>query len=378
MKNLLEEINKAGPAGVESSALLAFESSTDSLNKRLDALEAAGAVRRFVTARLTRYVATSPFSRESIDQFFAIPWQDRPMVFFDENFLSSDIGIGEQKALRLQRIQALIPAINRQLLARFLVDFSWGSSVLEGSSYSELDTEALVVYGQNNNLKPTEDAVLTLNHKQAAEFLWANQQLSVENVCKIHALLTDGHGLIEVEDSDHFLDAHQRGIAREFEEVNLGASAYVPVFRPGTGYIKQALQRIVDTANKLEPVQAAFYLLTRIPYLQAFANGNKRTGRAAANIPLLKARLAPLSFADMNKGDYIRGMATFYELGLVSVIEEAFIHAYTKSIVRSSHIPLHVKMNGFSLNVTTNALADFVATGNEPQDEAVRLFLTHQ
>ena len=56
-----------------------------------------------------------------------------------------------------------------------LIDLSWGSSVLEGGTYSALDTEALIQYGQRNKNKPTADAVLVLNHKRAAEYLWANR-----------------------------------------------------------------------------------------------------------------------------------------------------------------------------------------------------------
>ena len=41
--------------------------------------------------------------------------------------------------------------------------------------------------------------------------------------------------------------------------------------------------RILEQANALHPVQAAVYLMSRLPYLQAFANGNKRTSRLAAN-----------------------------------------------------------------------------------------------
>ncbi len=59
----------------------------------------------------------------------------------------------------------------------------------------------------------------------------------------------------------------------------------------------------------MEPFQAALYLMTRIPYWKAFANGNKRTVRLAANNPLVGAGLLSLSFADVDKTDYIRAMA---------------------------------------------------------------------
>ena len=82
------------------------------------------------------------------------------------------------------------------------------------------------------------------------------------------------------------------------------------------------------------PVQAAFYLLTRIPYLQPFQDGNKRTSRAMCNVPLLQAGLPPISFVDFAKQDYIISMLAFYELGEVRLAERCFVAAYKKSIAR--------------------------------------------
>jgi hypothetical protein len=217
--------------------------------------------------------------------------------------------------------------------------------------------------------------VLVLNHKRAAEYLWAHRELTVANVCALHALLTDDHQLPEVADSDHFLAQSQRGVPREFEDVNPGASAYIPPFRPGTGFVAAALERIISTANGLHPIEAALYLMTRIPYLQVFANGNKRTSRLAANAPLLAHGLLPISFADVDKSDYIRGMAAFYELGSVHVIEQTFVHGYARSVVRSSNIPVSVRTMGFDVDAQANALAEYINTGRRPTDKHARMFL---
>ena len=280
-----------------------------------------------------------------------------------------------EKALRCTQIQAIALPIDRRFLASFLIDLSWGSSVLEGGTYCALDTEALIQYGQRNKNKPTADAVLVLNHKRAAEYLWANRALTTQNVCAMHGLLTDDHCLDEVAESDHFLPEHQRGKPREDEDVNLGASAYMPPFRPGTHYIAQAFTKIINIANKLHPINAALYLMTRIPYLQAFANGNKRTSRLAANAPLLGAGLLPFSFSDVDKADYIRGMAAFYELGSMHVIEQTFIHGYARSVVRSSNLPAGMRTLGFDVDAAAQALTDFINTGKRPADKRAVIFL---
>ena len=374
---VIAPIRAAGVLGLAPQQLaeLLPNISRSTLNRQLAALAASGAIAARGAGRNTRYISNTPFTRADIDAYFAIPWQQRPSAPFNESLLASTPALDANCAHRCTQIQAIAQPIDKRFLANFLIDWSWGSSVLEGGSYSALDTEALIQYGQRNQSKPTADAVLVLNHKRAAEYLWAHRALNTHNVCAMHALLTDDHALEEVLSSDHFLQEHQRGKPREFEDVNLGASAYLPPFRPGTQYIANAFARIIDTANGLHPINAALYLVTRIPYLQAFANGNKRTSRLAANAPLLASGLLPFSFADVDKADYIRGMAAFYELGSVHVIAQTFIQGYVKSVVRSSNIPASMRTLGFDVNTVAQAMVEFVNTGRKPTDARALVFL---
>lgn len=48
--------------------------------------------------------------------------------------------------------------------------------------------------------------------------------------------------------------------------------------------------------------------MVHLPYLQPFEDVNKRVSRLAANIPLVKHNLYPLSFIDISQEDYIRGL----------------------------------------------------------------------
>ena len=109
-------------------------------------------------------------------------------------------------------------------------------------------------------------------------------------------------------------------------------------------------------------------MITRIPYPQAFANGNKRTSRVAANAPLLSHGMLPFSFSDVNKADYIRGMAAVYELSSMHVIEQTFIEGYAKSVVRSSNMPANMRTLGLDVDTAAKALVDFVNTGRQPLD----------
>lgn len=375
-KSVDELIRESGPAGMAPERLMEHVGdamSRSTLNRLLARMVAQGVVTALGRGPARRYVSSASFSEADVDAYFQRPASTRPLAPFREELLAPAPNIDPGRAARCAQIQALANPMDRKYLSRFLVDYSWASGVLEGSTYSEIDTEALVVYGEREPDKPVEDAVLALNHKRAGEHLWTHRELSVENICAMHALLTDDHGLMDVAASDHFLPKSQRGVPRVYEDVNLANSAYLPPFRPGTNHAHDLLAQIVDTARKLPAVEAATYLLTRIAYVQSFANGNKRTSRIAANLPLLAAGLLPSSFVDITKARYIRGMAAFYELGSMHVIEQSFIEGYVRSIIRSSNLP--ASLRGFSMDGLAKQLCEFVNSGKKPRDASVAVFL---
>lgn len=50
--------------------------------------------------------------------------------------------------------------------------------------------------------------------------------------------------------------------------------------------------------------------MVHLPYLQPFADMNKRTSRLAANLPLFRANLCPLTFLDVPEHAYSRTIVT--------------------------------------------------------------------
>lgn len=315
-----------------------------------------------------------PDEDPDVAHHFSRPAHARPAAPFRDELLDPEPGLHPWRAGRCAAIQAFARPLDRRFLTGFLVDFSWASSLLEGSSYSVLDTAALIECGERNPSKPMDEAVLALNHQRAAEHLWEHRELTLENLCRMHALLTDDHGLAEVCESDHFLPIEQRGKPREYQEINLHQSAYLPPFRPGTGHATRLLEQILAIARTLHPVQAAFYLLTRVAYVQSFANGNKRTARIAANLPLLESGLLPLSYVDVDKAEYLRGMVAFYELGSTRMIERTFIRAYAKSVARAGRGDVQ-HAGDFDVDAVSTALADYVLTGRAPADARASCFI---
>ena len=71
--------------------------------------------------------------------------------------------------------------------------------------------------------------------------------------------------------------------------------------------------------------------MVHLPYLQPFADVNKRTSRLAANIPLIKANLCPLTFLDVPEAAYSKATLGVYEMNRVELLRDLYIWAYERS-----------------------------------------------
>ena len=193
---------------------------------------------------------------------------------------------------------------------------------MEGNTYDILETERLIRFGDEASDKDRKDAVMILNHKEAIQYV-ANHlteiTVSRPDLFDIHALLADGL----------LIDPAMAGRLRRMP-VSIFHSSYRPLDNPFV--IEEEFDILVEKAAAIaDPFEQSFFLLTHIPYLQAFEDINKRTSRIASNIPLLKADLAPMSFLTMDDAAYVDGLIGIYELNDVSLLREAYLDAYLTS-----------------------------------------------
>jgi hypothetical protein len=84
--------------------------------------------------------------------------------------------------------------------------------------------------------------------------------------------------------------------------------------------------------------------MVHLPYLQPFEDVNKRVSRLAANIPLIKRNLSPLSFIDVPERAYVDALLGVYELNRVELLRDVFVWAYERSCqqyvaIRSQLLP---------------------------------------
>jgi Fic family protein len=264
--------------------------------------------------------------------YLQTPYNRRKPARYSKEFLDRYIPgrtfyLPESERLKLReagRPAVALPAgtYARRILERLLVDLSWASSRMEGNTYSILETERLIRFGQEASGKDRKEALMILNHKEAIEFVVDNLAeitISRRDLFSIHALLADGL----------LADPAMAGRLRRLG-VGITHSSYKPL--DDQFEIEEEFGILIEKAAAIaDPFEQSFFLLVHSPYLQAFDDVNKRTSRIASNIPLLKADLAPMSFLTMDDRDYVDGLIGVYELNNVALLREAYIDAYMAS-----------------------------------------------
>ena len=210
----------------------------------------------------------------------------------------------------------------RDILNRLLIDLSWASSRLEGNTYSRLDTERLIEFGQAAEGKDALETQMILNHKAAIEFLVQDADrvgFNPETIIALHALLSDG-----------LLPNPQACGQLRRRPVEIGGSVYLPIALPQR--LEELFAIVISMAAEItDPFEQAFFAMVHLPYLQPFEDVNKRVSRLAANIPLIQRNLCPLSFIDVPERAYVDAILGVYELNRIELLRDLFVWAYERS-----------------------------------------------
>lgn len=213
----------------------------------------------------------------------------------------------------------------REILGRLLVDLSWASSKLEGNTYSRLDTQNLIEFGQVAQGKDAIETQMILNHKAAIEML-------IENAAEVGFDAFTFKNLHAVLSQDLMHDPQASGRLRR-RPVEIAGTVFHPLALPQV--IEDSFVLLLDKASAIpDPFEQAFFVMVQLPYLQPFEDVNKRVSRIGANIPLIKHNLCPLSFIDVPERAYIDGTLGVYELQQVDLLRDVFVWAYERSCQR--------------------------------------------
>ena len=281
------------------------------------------------------YPSYIPLSADSRDilSYIDQPLEARRPVGYDRSFLeeyepNKTFYLAEPLRHQLykmgdtQQTQLPVGTYGRAILNRLLIDLSWASSNLEGNTYSRLDTRELIEHGNIASGKATIETQMILNHKAAIELLVE----SIDQVGFNRFTLLNLHSLL----SENLLpNPSDEGRVRQ-HIVEIGKSVFRPLSVPSQ--IEEMLELLLIKASQInDPFEQSFFVMVHIPYLQPFADINKRTSRIAANLSLIRANLCPLTFLDVPEKAYSRAILGVYELGRIELLRDLFVWAYERS-----------------------------------------------
>ena len=231
---------------------------------------------------------------------------------------------------RLRRMGELPPeqkhlaagTYGRALVSRLLIDLSWASSRLEGNTYSWLDTRRLIEESREATGSAAIETQMILNHKAAIELLVDNVDAIRFNrftLLNLHSLLAE----------NLLPNPNDEGRLRE-HLVEIGASVYRPLAVPAQ--IEHLFDILLEKAEGIDdPFEQSFFALVHLPYLQPFADVNKRTSRLAANMPLIRTSLCPLTFLGVPQQLYVQAILGVYETTRIDLLRDLYVWAYERS-----------------------------------------------
>lgn len=273
--------------------------------------------RLFIPYKLGDYYKQDPDERNALTdyQFAAFPAMEAASLFS----AAQQTVLTEATRAFHGNARDMSPSLYQRELERFVIEFSWKSSKIEGNTYTLLDTEFLLKNGIEAIGKSKYEAKMIINHKNAylfaVESMHDDVPIDTAYIEQLHRIVTEGLGV-------------ERGVRNRI--VGISGSAYTPLamrqqLREQLGVLAQAI------ASKDNAYEQALMAVLGLSYLQPFEDGNKRTARVFANSLLLRAGLAPLSYRNVDEREYKEATLIFYEQNSVQPFRELFVEQYVYS-----------------------------------------------
>lgn len=353
---LIQIITENGPIGMtEIHTLIGDNLTRRQLSYRLKKLRESTLVQVIGKNKGTKYLAF-PQSQQNKIPFHNLLESYLPNITF---YLNEE---ERQQLMEIGQTLGTLPGetYRREVHERILVDLSWASSHLEGSTYTLLDTKNLIEIQREAKGKAPQEAQMILNHKRAIEFILEGHGLRSNVLKNLHGTLMDS--LLK--------NPGDGGRLRSYPIAIMG-STYLPLTNPHQ--ILELFEKTISIANQIMDVyERSFFLLVHLSYLQPFGDGNKRTARLACNIPLVEKNLVPLTFMDVTREEYINATIEHYEIRDHQALKIMYIQAYYRSAARFREVEeLAILPNLFRIahrEIIYNTVAEIVS---ENKNEAL-------
>jgi len=186
--------------------------------------------------------------------------------------------------------------LNREdLLNEFILQLTYNSNSIEGSTLTENDTEAILFRNENIKNKSLIEHFEVKNHQAAMKYLFTKieigAKLKEELILKLHAILMNG-----IRDDAGFYRRHGVRI--------VGANV------PTANFIRvpELMRDLINEINKLtkDYLGQIAVIHSKFEKIHPFSDGNGRVGRLIVLFMLLKNNIAPAVIKQKNKNLYYK------------------------------------------------------------------------
>lgn len=267
----------------------------------------------FLDINAKEYCSIEPDKRYGLNSFNFDLLESFPEKIFNEK---EEKDLDKASIIFRKRSKDLSASLLKREIERFVVEFSWKSSKIEGNTYSLLDTEKLLLENKVAEGKSLEETQMIINHKNVFDYIINNlsdfKKITKKNLSEVHEIIVD-----------------KLNIDKKFRERPVGVTG--SIYRPldNKSQIEKAIDDFIKVLAYLKsPYDQALFILVFISYIQAFDDGNKRTARVLAIALLLANNLAPLSYRSIDENDYRDAVLSFYELNSIIPLKNIFIDQY--------------------------------------------------
>ena len=213
----------------------------------------------------------------------------------------------------LLNFKKLSPTIIQKEIERVTIELSWKSSVIEGNTYSLLDTEILLKKGIEAKGKQKSEAIMLLNHKQAIDLIF-NQKKHFKKIS------------LSIIEETHKIITKNLNVPKNLRKTLVGITGtkYKPL--DNQYQIREATQKMCRLINSTDNIFSKSLLsMVLISYIQPFEDGNKRTSRIIGNAVLLAHNCFPIPLRSVNEKLYKQATLLFYEQNNLSLLKTIFI-----------------------------------------------------
>ncbi len=195
---------------------------------------------------------------------------------------------------KLAAMRPLNEAELKRLSGEFIVENTYDSNAIEGSTLTLRETALILLEGVTIGEKPLKEHLEAIGHRDAFEYVLAladrREPLTERVIKEIHALVLMN-------------DVRNKGVYRSVPVAIVGAA-----HKPPQPYLvpvqMEELMRDYEGMKKKHIIEAAAEFHLRFEGVHPFIDGNGRTGRLILNLELIKAGLLPVNIKYSDRRRY--------------------------------------------------------------------------